>query len=214
MPLPVEYTTILRVRIVGTLHGSQTNNVLHFASQGPDFQPDALIALAIQLGTAVLACVVETLLPAVTSDWNCTSVETQVIHPNLTDAQIVSPQVSGQGQRGPTSVSFAAQLMNLRSGIDGRRGRGKLFLPPPGESDIEASITAAPTMDLYAAFLACIAGKFIGAAATEDFRLVVYSRKDDDGIGQTPLSSSRLVQSLQAKSTVARCGSRKLGVGA
>jgi hypothetical protein len=213
MPLPALYDTVYRVRIVGELHGSVTNNVLHFAAQNVGTPADPFTDFVIQLGTHVLECVVETLLPAVTSDWSLSHVEAQVIHPNITDPIIQAPAVSGQGQRGATSVSFAAQLVNIRSGEGGRRGRGKAFFPPAGEADIAESVTAAANMDLVAAFLACIAGKFIGDAKTTPFHLVVYSRKDDEGVGTTPLGASRLVRTLQAKANVARCGSRKKGRG-
>lgn len=203
-----------RVRIVGRLHGQVTNNVLHFRSSVGVMTDQALIDFAIALGTAVLACVVDTLLPAVTSDWQVTHVEAQAVFPTLSDPQIVSPVGNQTGAQGATSVSFAAQLVNLRTGVGGRRGRGKWFLPPPGEAQVANSITDAPTMALYAAFLTCIFEKFVGGARTESAELGVYSRADDGAVVGDFMTATRPVISLQAKAELARCGSRKVGRGA
>jgi len=165
-----------QVRIIGELHGQETVNVLNFATntqpQDTDFN-NMLVALA----QAMKACVIETLLPAVTSDWTFRRVEAQLLHPSKTNPVIESGTNDNKGTLSATSVSFQSSLVSIRSLFGGRSGAGRFFLPPPGEAEIALSEMDGPTLVLLAAFLACVAGKFMSDQATEQWRLGVLSRK-------------------------------------
>lgn len=183
MPAPWNAHAVARIK--GEIHGQQTVNVLHFGTNTA-LGGGADVALLIALAAAIMQCVETVLLPAVTQDWNVGSVETQyfgtVIGGTTTDPVATGPTGSGVGQLGPTSVSFAATLAQLRSGVKGRNGRGRMFLPPPGEAQIAASTIDDPTLTLFVAFVNCMLSKFTGAGATEDFRWGVYSRKLGGGV--------------------------------
>lgn len=165
-----------QARIIGELHGQQTVNVLNFATNTQPNDTDfnnMLVALA----QAIKACVVETLLPAVTQDWTFKRVEAQLLHPNKTNPVLETGTNDNHGELSVTSVSFASSLVSIRTLFGGRSGAGRLFLAPPGEAEIAQSEMDGPTLVLLAAFVACVAAKFMGDNATEQWRLGVLSKK-------------------------------------
>jgi len=212
--MPPPYVAGMRVRIVGAIHGQETNNVLNFGYNGtglPDAQTlqDALINLA----TNVLECIQETLLPGITNNWTIRRVEAWQIYPTASDPIEVAATGTVTGSLSATSVSFASALVNIKTGVGGRRGRGKMFLPPPGEDEIAASNIDGPTLALITAFLACLAGKFIGGTKTTPYELGVLSRIDAGPTNANFDTGFRPAFSLQANPVVALMSSRKVGVG-
>jgi len=214
MPAPWNAHAIARIK--GEIHGQETVNVLHFATNSA-LGGGADVALLIALAAAIMQCVETVLLPAVSQDWNVTSVETQYVGTvtggTTTDPTVVGPTGSGVGQLSPTSVSFAAALMQLRSGVAGRRGRGRAFLPPPGESEITASTIGDATLTLFVAFMNCLLGKFVGASATTDWRLGVYSRKGAGGLFSSFDANFHEVKQLTMANKLAVISRRKTGHG-
>jgi hypothetical protein len=67
-------------------------------------------------------------------------------------------------------------------------------------------------MDQITAFLNCVAGKFIGAGATEQWRLGVLSRETLKGGGNFDAAFTEAI-SLVPSNVVAKMGSRKIGKG-
>lgn len=212
MALPVD-ATFAQVRIVGRIHGSITNNVLHFAVSTGSLTDPLIRDLLLALANAVLDCILETLLPAVTQDWQCLRVEAKLMNP-VTDPQFATPETDQFGELGPASVSFASSLINVRTGVGGRRGRGRMFLPPPGEAQTANSVMDAPTQELLVAFLVCIANKFIGGSRTEGPQLALWSRKDSQAAAGSLSAGMREVVQLTPNPTIAVMRSRKLGIGA
>src|SRR4029450_7440467 len=154
-----------RVVIKGRIHGQQTNNVLNFATNtvvndGPNFE-----ALLLALAQAVLACVVDFLLPAISSDWTLEQVTAQAFFPDQSDPVVATPPAGTVGQNTTTNVSFAATLVNLRTGGGGRRGQGKIFLPATGDGNMTNSLVTQTTIDPVVDFLSCVLAKFVGANA-------------------------------------------------
>lgn len=171
-----------QARIAGTLHGQQTMNVLHFATNTVVDDATPPSPLLIALVEAIVDCVLTTLLPAVTIDWKFDFVDAKFIHvgggnAGFTDPVIQTAPANSVGGLGVTSVSFASTLVNIRTGLGGRSGRGKMFLPPAGEAQITQSQIDQGTQDLVIAFLTCMAGKFMGTGRTTDWLLGVASRK-------------------------------------
>lgn len=203
-----------QARIVGEIHGSRTVNVMHFATNTQILDQGQLDTLLLALAQSILNCVVMTLLPAVTQDWQFKFADAKRIYPAQSDPIVATAVPENVGQLGVTSVSFAASLVHIRTGIDGRRGRGRLFLPPAGEAQITNSSLDGPTLALIAEFLVCVADQFMGAAPATDWRLGVLSRKDLGGILGNFDNSFRLATSLNPVADVAQMGSRKKGRGA
>jgi hypothetical protein len=212
--MPAPWARGARVVIKGRMHGSETNNVLHFATNTTVNDGSQLDALLLALAVAVAACIIDELLPAITSDWTLESVSAQGIYPVLTDPVINTAPANTVGTSPGTNVSFAASLVNVRTGIGGRKGRGKIFLPPPGDSVItDSKLTQAP-IDVITSFLQCVADKFHPINGTEEWVFGVLSRKDLTGIGGGFDAAFRAATQLSPQSIVAKMGSRKLGKGA
>jgi len=202
-----------RVVIKGRIHGQATNNVLNFATNTVVNDGPNLEVLLLALAQAVLACVIDELLPAITNEWTFEQVTAQAFYPDHSDPVVATPPANTTGTNGATSTSFAATLVNVRTGGGGRRGQGKMFLPPPGEAAMTQSTIIQGALDEVVAFLLCIAGKFVGAGATEDWRYVIYSRTNDNEIGGTFDNSTREVTQMTPNQITAKLGSRKLRVG-
>ena len=204
-----------RVRIIGQIHGQQTVNVLHFRSLIADLiTPESTNSLLQDLLTAVMECIIDTLLPAVTDDWTFTRAEAQMLFPQASDPIESTAQGQAVGGRAPTNVSFCASLINLRSGLGGRRGRGKMFLPPGGDNDMTNSVLDTDITLLLEAFLLCMFGKFVGPNKTTTFDWCVLSRKDMEGLtGANAYDASRPIVNAAPNTRLAKIGSRKLGSG-
>jgi hypothetical protein len=208
-------TLYYRCRIVGRLHGSTTNNVIHFRETTADALTDALIQqLLTALVSAVAQCVIETLLPAVTSDWTFVRVEAQTHGTNNSDLTVFTADAGLTGEGSPASASFIASLVNLRTGGGGRSGRGKIFLPPPGEGQSADSLMDTGSADLLQAFLECLFSKFVGDTRTEGPEWVVFSRKVAGSLFADMAAANRPILQASPNVALARCGSRKLGKGA
>ena len=169
--------------------------------------------LLLQLAVAMLQCAVDTLLPAVTSDYTLIQVDARAIYPTGSDPVIATAPANSVGQLGPCSVGFASSLVNIRTGNGGRRGRGKKFLAPPGEAQTLNGSMDNPTLVAITAFLTCVAGKFVGAGKSEVWDLGVLSIKD---AGSPPSNFDlgfRIATQLSPVALLARQGRREIGKG-
>lgn len=216
--MPAPWALGARVRINGKIHGQDCVNVIHFANNTAEFDVAPPSPLLTALVEAVLECLIETLLPAVTQDYTLTSVDAVFIHNSggspLTDPVVATAPGGSVGERGVTSVSFASSLLNLRTGVAGRKGRGKMFLPPAGEADITSSDLANDVLVLLAAFGTCMAGKFLGGSPSTSWRWGVYSRKiaaQSVGGGFDP--AFNLISQISPVAKVAVIARRKAGHG-
>lgn len=212
--MPPPYVAAAQGRIIGELHGQQTVNVLHFATNDLISDPGSLDAILLELAAALLDCAITTLLPAVTSDWTLKFCDAKRILPTPSDPIIATAPAASVGTLGPTSVSFAASLASVRTGTGARRGRGRVFLPPPGEANVTASAIDPGTMLALTAFLACMAGKFMGPGKSTPWELGVLSRKDLAGVGGSMNNAFRLATQLSPVADMAVMRSRRKGHGA
>lgn len=212
--MPAPWARGAQCRIVGRLHGSEVINVFNFATNTVVSDGPQLDALLLALATAMLACAFETLLPAVTSDYTLVQCDATGIYPVRTDPVIATAEAGAVGELGPVSASFISSLVNLRTGLGGRRGRGKKFLPPPGELQSANSLMDPGTDLLLKDFLLCLAGKFVGGAKTEQWDLGVLSRTDAGPTNANFNAGFRIVTQMSVNTTLAKMGSRKVGVGA
>ena len=206
--------TFAEVRVVGEVHGQACINVWHFGNSEllVDFADweNALQALSL----AMIQCITTTLLPGLSSDYRLLKVEAKMTHPQQTDyfSSLAAP--GDVGQQGPCSHSFASSLLQLRSGRDGRKGRGRKFLPPAGEANTTNSELDDATMTALIAFVACVAGKFMNGQRTAGWELGVVSRTDLNAVGGSWSGAFRPVQLIDPVKRVAIMSSRKLARGA
>lgn len=212
--MPAPWVAGAQARIHGEIHGQQTVNVLNFGTNSAILDGPALDALLLQLAAALLDCVITTLLPAVSIDWRAVSCDAKRIYPVVSDPIIATADGGMVGEKSATSVSFAASLLSLRTGGGGRKGRGRLFLPPAGEAEILQSQLDSGTMTDLTAFAACLAGKFLGASPSTDWRLGVLSRVTAGPTNAAFDSGFRICTQLSPVQDVAVMRSRRKGHGA
>lgn len=202
-----------RVRIVGFIHGQETVNVLHFATNEVINDGGLLDAALLALAEAVVDCIVTALIGCVSSDWRLDHVEAQAIFPTLTDPVVSTTNTGTVGGDAATNVSFAASLIQVRTGGGGRSGRGRMFLPPPGDSGQSQSVLSGDIQNCLTGFLTCLAGKFGGASPSTNWHLGVLSRKGLKAVGGTFDNSFRVATQLTPAAQVAIMSSRKVGKG-
>jgi len=207
------WTQGVRVRLLGRIHGQQTVNVMHFATNTQINDPAQRDALILALLIAVLDCVGQQLLPAVTSDWSCEGAEGIPIAPTPGDPVFKAADPGTVGTLSASSTSFIASLVEIRTGLGGRTHRGRVFLPPAGEAGTNNSLLIQSVMDELINFVACIAGKFMGAGATEPWRIGVLSRKLLAGSPANFDTAFTEATSLVPQQRAAIMGSRKLNRG-
>jgi hypothetical protein len=212
--MPAPWAAGAQVRIIGQIHGQETINVINFATNSVINDDFSGLQLLKDLANAVAQCVQEALIGAVSSNWVFNRCDVKKLSPTVGDAIDSDPPTSVIGSLSATSVSFAAALVRISTGGGGRSGRGRMFLPPPGESEISASEIDPATLLLIAAFCACMATKFIGASAETPWRLGVLSRKKVNDVLPPFDNRFREAVALTPVSTVAIMGSRKKGRGA
>jgi len=203
----------VELRIIGSIHGQTTNNVLHFATNTQINDPIQRDALILALLSAMLQCVTEQLINGITSDWTLDRLEGRSLFPTVGDPVIRLPDNPTAGTLTPASVSFAASLITIKTGLGGRRGRGKMFLPPPGEGETTASSSANIVFLQLQAFVDCVVAKFIGQAASEQWRLGVLSRKDLAGSMANFNAAFREATQLVPQRSLAVMSRRKVGRG-
>jgi len=212
--MPAPWVAGGEARIIGEIHGQETVNVFHFATNSQINDEGDLDNLLLQLAEALLDCAITTLLPAVTSDWRLVQCDAKRIYPATSDPIIATAPSDSVGQRGPTSVSFACSLINKRTGNGGRTGRGRMFLPPAGEADITASILENDVLLLLAQFGLCLAGKFLGSSASTTWRMGVLSHKlFTQSVGGGFDNAFRIITSFNPRADVAVMRSRRKGHG-
>lgn len=212
MALP-GYTHGVRVRVLGKLHGQDCIQVLHFGTNTEVNDNPARDVLILQLLTAILACITEQLLDAVTSEYTLVGLEGTEVFPTLGDPIFHAAPPNTVGTRGPTSASFIATLIQVRTGFGGRTHRGRNFWPPAGEADTNVSLLSGDVMTQLAAFVTCIAGKFIGDTATEPWRLGVYSKKNGPNPATQWSNGFKEASQMVPTNLVAEMGTRKVGRG-
>lgn len=207
------YALGVRLRIIGKLQGEDCINVMHFGTNTAVSDAGATDALILALLTAMLACVTEQLLPAVTSDYVLTGLEGIPIHPTKGDPHFLPAGTDNQGTASPVSASFLATLVQIRTGLGGKTHRGRIFLPPAGETEMANSTYSSPQMAALQAFITCVIGKFAKDVGTEDWRLGVLSRKGATNANPAFDTHFTEATSLIASNEVAKMSSRKKGHG-
>jgi hypothetical protein len=198
---------IAQVTIRGGIHGVQTNNVLSFRSNNSLTDVNSILV-------DLLDCVRTTLFPALSNDWVLDSLRGKVIYPAPGDEIIIAAESTDKGNKlTGGDVSFAAALVQVRTGLGGRSKRGRFFLAGVDEGGIESSRLTNGELALIAAFAACLAGKFLGGFGLTGWNLGVYSRKLRLANPNEPANFFFPATQLVAVPVVATMHSRKIGQG-
>ena len=205
----------IQARIRGHMHGSETVNVLNFGTDSAAADNDALVALLAQLAQAIILCAVAQLRGGVTEDWTLDGVDCKQLFPTISDEVFVAATPPDNvGQSSTQNVSFAAVLVSIQTGGGGKSGRGRIFLPPPGDGAITNSVINDPgTIGFYAGFINCLVEKFVGVNRSSAFALGVLSRKHLKATPNDYNGAFRIAQQMIVRTNISCLRSRKLGHG-
>lgn len=208
------FARYLEARIIGQMHGSETINVLHFGSDEPAANNDALVQVLIALANAIIFCAINQLAPASSVDWTLIGVDVRQLSPVMTDPVLLAAPAGTVGGRGTINASFESILMRKKSGLAGKSHRGRAFLPPPGDGDLLNSLLqAGAANDFYSGFLTCLANKFFVPNHTEPFTLGILSKKKLKDVPGDFANAFTNVNALSIDQKLTSLRSRKLGVG-
>jgi len=210
--MPAPWESVVRVRIKGKIQGQDYNNVMHFATNQVIVDQPALNDLLAALVASMLLCFTENMTPF-TSDFTIDSGEATQLHPVLSDPIEVAAAPNSVGLAGPSSVSFISTLVQIRTGVGGKKGRGRINLPPAGEANTANSEISAQSINDFGDWVACVVGKFIGIGGTSPWRLGVLSRKDLVSNPGNYNVAFREATNLILNKECAKMGSRKKGSG-
>lgn len=206
--MAVAVNDIARVVINGEIHGQRTVNVLHFkAVQGG---PNLLTLLV----TAVVQCIIESLLPRLSSEWRFHGVKATQLTGDF-DELIDSSQSAQGGVAQDAMPSLIAAVIRFHTAKRGRRGRGRMYIAGAVTTSEDESQWENPDVT-FGDFLTCLLTKFVGfqgdVPTDNNWRLVVYSRKDDED-GMSLQDACALVVGGSVNGDVCTMRSRKLGHG-
>lgn len=198
---------IYKVTIIGELHGSATNNVLHFEGSNN-------LATLVDIVTQVIDCVRTALLPALSNEWILRGVKGQTIHPVLSDEHFIGGNPGDVGSVVNEGLpAMSAGLIQIRTGLGGRRNRGRIFIAGIPENGHNTTRLTTPELALLAAFATCLANKFISANSVHPYYLGVLSRKTIQA-GQNIPQSFKRATVLTTTNLLASQRRRRPGVGA
>jgi hypothetical protein len=203
-----QYARIVQVVIKGRLHSQETNNVLHFGT-------NAVNPIYLNLLLDIIDCL-RTQRAAFSSNLTIEKLTARELFPVALDELEKSPDPALVGSGLPALPSFNAVLISLSTGLGGRSNRGRLFMPGVIGNDVQNSKMDSFGLAKWQAFVACMVGKFVGAAADVDskvFNWGVLSRKNSGVNFATADVAFNRVTSAQVKDVIATMHSRKLGVG-
>lgn len=202
-----------RVRVLGKLHGQDCIQVLHFSTDMQVNDSPARDALILALLQAVLACITDQLLAAVTQEYRLIGLEGTEVFPTHGDPIFLAAPANTIGALGPSSSSVLATLIQVRTGLGGKSHRGRNFWPPAGEAQSNISLLDASVMTQLTDFVNCIAGKFIGASKTENWTFGVYSKKLGPNPNTQWADGFTAATALIPSDVIAVMGTRKVGRG-
>jgi len=164
------------VRVRGTQEGQETNNVFHFVAA------TAIDDVELRLIAALAECFITHLIPVFSSAWTMKDIVWKQVTPVLGVEHIFVPQGALVGAGNAAALpTYASAVISKRTLQGGKSHRGRFYLPgiPEAATLGSAFDTNHAFWAALAAFVACVAGKFIlgDPPGANSFQMMVYSRK-------------------------------------
>lgn len=205
---PAPFASVIQMVVKGKLHGSETNNVLHF---GTNLNPINIPALLI----AWAACVRNHLLPVLSDEFVLEKLVGRQIWPVVQDeVEHIPANVTFTGL--PALPSYCSVLFRLGTNGGGRSGKGRFFMPAVVGNDTNKSILTSNGFNKYLPFIACLVSEFLTAGdppVAPDYHLVVLSRKNAGANFINAGTAVRPVTSISHSNILSTTVSRQLGQG-
>lgn len=206
------FTNVAQCVVQGTMNEVTTINVLHFASVGA-VPPDVHSSLD-DLNDNVHTAVVQTLLPAVSGEFELREVRSKQLHPIATDEAVLVPNGMEVGLKGIADPSFVAALISFRTGLGGRSHRGRMYIAGVDQDDTQFSTLTPASQVLYKVFADRLLTDFGPAVADPNWKLIVFSQKNFKLTPNNPDTYCTQVTRTLVNQRIASMVSRKVGRGA
>lgn len=214
MPEAAAQNDMYQVRLIGRIDGQETNNVLHFRLASGAGDTDVELHLIIVL----INCFVTHVMPVLTSGFTFEMVKWKRVAPTLGIEHITIPAGTTTGGGNAAALpSFCSALLSIRTGLGGRRHRGRMYIPgiPENQTTNSTINVADPLMLGLANFVACLVAAFIPGdpVGSNSWSMGVYSRTlggssfPYSNLGFTPITG------IIPVAQVATTRSRKVGRG-
>jgi hypothetical protein len=205
------YNDIYRLRIYQRMHTAQVVNVIHFVEDLAAVGGGAA-GIANDFVTNMTATLKARASRQVTFDY----VECQSIVPFVGGPVVVNFPASTLGTVSEDAASATlCEVVTVYSQRGGRRGRGRMFLPPGGTviASAQNGTWGATQTGRTTAFATAMATRYIGIAGTVAYCLGVWSKVM--GPQFPPWSSSQFARAtgLTVRTTIRTQRRRQLGVG-
>jgi hypothetical protein len=205
---------LAQVTVKGKLNGQDYRNVLHFTTDVEILdgtRRDILLALA----AAVIDCLVGTLLPSLPQTYSLEGATVKELHPMASDEyeSVVPVNQQAGAAFGQSAPSFVASLVRLRTGKAGRTHRGRIFLPPPTEANLNVDDVSDAFLEALTQFAICMVGKFVGVGKSEPWQLCVLSKKGAGTPVNYALATDTDVTDIVPQRNVAVMRRRRVGHG-
>lgn len=215
MPTPESAGVVWEVVMEGRQEGQQVLNVWHFRTR------TSVDDMELRVLRACIDCLLTTLRPVLGSNYQFVKARGKRVAPDVGPIVEVLPAANEDIQgdsEGDTLPTFASLCVNIHTTRGGRSGRGKFFLPgiPEGATSGSYIETTNPYWVAVAAFLACLAGKFIKAnepLGTNDVEIGVMSRKIGGVKPPYLLTGFAPATGFKPRNIVGTTNSRKVGRG-
>jgi len=213
MPIPAALNDIFEVRIVGSMEGQETDNVLHFTCVG------ASADVELHLIVVLLNCFVTHLLPVLSSSWTLERVVWKKVASTLGVEQVYTTGLPAAGAGNAAALpSYASAVISKRTAEGGRSKRGRMYIAGiPEDQTLNSNLD--PAGDFWAAlaaFAACCITNFVHpdpAGGTNLFDMVVYSRKLGSAVYPYTGAGAEAITQLTPVAALGTTRSRKVGRG-
>lgn len=203
---------MFQVTVEGLLEGQHTANVLNFTARAQDTDVELHLILAL------ITCFVTHLIPVLPSGMQLTRVRWKRTSPTLGPEFITTtnlPQAGGGSE--DALPSYCSALISIHTALGGRSHRGRMYIAGIPEDATANSFLSLdqPYWAAIAAFIVCVAGKFIAPIPQggSNFLLGVYSRKIGGSSFPYGVGGFTPATSLERVQLIATTRSRKVGRG-
>jgi hypothetical protein len=172
-------THIAEATIIGKINDEDYRNRIHFSTETMEWDTNGLQLLT-TLCTELSADVVSGFLGALSNEFQFIGVAAKRIAPDTSDIVEVFTDAGPGGVAGQALPSFNCMLAHKKSGKGGRKGRGRMFLPPPLEAHADKGKLIAAGVAVIEEFLDGLRTHFIGAGGSSVWSLGVLNNVYDN----------------------------------
>jgi hypothetical protein len=190
--LPWPGRTIFQIALIGSAHGSQIVNTLHFQAGSaiipPIMSDDVAFAASEELAALWETVGLATWKSCHPTDYALNMIRCQVIErpgeykKRLTPVEMVPTGGAAAGSASSSEEMSAAAVVRWRTTLAGKRFRGRMYIGPlPANYSDNGRLATAGMTTVNAHALALKNAFAVGGSSHNEFALTIYSRSYNEG---------------------------------